>query len=88
MELEEIEKAAFSIEGIKNVCVFFAEEKNRIVMVYSAEKEIDKKTLLTAMRNKLAVFPTEYFRTDELPCNNSGKIDRKKIKETYICRVI
>jgi len=84
VELEEIEKAAITLEGIKNACVFFAEEKNKIVMIYSAEKEIDKKSLIIAMKNKLAVFPTEYFLTDDFPCNNSGKIDRKALKIRYI----
>ncbi len=85
IELGEIETAATSVESVDECCVIYNQEKEKIVLFYSAAEEIPKKVLLSGMLKQIPknMLPEEIFYFNKLPKNANGKIDRVKLKKDY-----
>lgn len=81
VELTEIERMALSLEGIRNVCALYFEERNKIVMAYEADREWSAAEMILALKPHLIAYPTQYIRVDSFPYNTNGKIDRSRLKE-------
>ncbi|HPR97657.1 MAG TPA: AMP-binding protein [Thermotogota bacterium] len=79
VELGEIEAAALSKPGIKNCCVFFDEEKEKLILFYEAEIETEKLAFMQYLHERLQVIPAEYLRIVEFPRLSNGKIDRQSL---------
>lgn len=80
IELTEIENIVNKCEGVSRCCCIFANEK--IIAVYTgnrlSEREINKQ-----IRSELPshMIPSEIVYTEDIPINEHGKADRKKILE-------
>lgn len=72
---------ALSLEGIRNVCALYFEERNKIVMAYEADREWSAAEMILALKPHLIAYPTQYIRVDSFPYNTNGKIDRSRLKE-------
>lgn len=81
IELEEIDKAIGSFEGVERVCSIFKEEKSRLYAFYIGDIEV--KELHEKLSKELPVFmiPSKFVKLEEMPLTKNGKIDRKKLEE-------
>jgi D-alanine--poly(phosphoribitol) ligase subunit 1 len=81
IELGEIEHAAVQIDGIRNSCVVYDQNKKEITMFYESTKELTP----AFMREKLSpilpkyMLPTVFHWMEAMPRNPNGKIDRAKL---------
>jgi D-alanine--poly(phosphoribitol) ligase subunit 1 len=81
IELGEIEHAVLQVDGIRNCCVVYDQNKKEITLFY----ECDKEHAPAALREKLSaslpkyMLPTVFNRMDQMPRNPNGKIDRAKL---------
>ena len=84
IELGEIESSVIGLEGIEQAVSLYNDNKKQIVLVYIgylSKGDIQKKL---ATRLPKYMIPTQYIGIDSFPHNQNGKIDRIKLKETYI----
>ena len=82
IELGEIETAASSLEGMKECACVYDEEKDRIILFYSASKMNDEKVMnLLSKKLNSYMLPNKLVKLSKLPHNQNGKIDRKELKE-------
>lgn len=81
IELEEIDKAIGSYDGVERVCSIFKEEKSKLYAFYIGNIEV--KELHERLSKELPVFmiPSKFIKVDEMPLSKNGKIDRKKLEE-------
>lgn len=81
IELGEIEAVTTARDGVSRVCCLYDDERKRILMFYTGEKE--KIELLKELRTVLPPFmlPNSILRIDDMPLNKNGKIDRNKLKK-------
>lgn len=84
IELSDIDITAMNLEGVKSACSIFDEGKNKIIIFYSAEKEMQKE-LIVHLKNNLPTYmiPSKYIFFKDMPLNQNGKIHRAKLKEIY-----
>lgn len=84
IELCDIDIMAMKLEGVKSACSIFDESKNKIVLFYSADAELQKE-LIEHLKNNLPSYmvPSKYIFFEDLPLNQNGKIHRTKLKEIY-----
>jgi D-alanine--poly(phosphoribitol) ligase subunit 1 len=81
IELGEIEHAVLQVDGIRNCCVVYNQNKKEITLFY----ECDKEHAPAVLREKLSaslpkyMLPTVFNRMDQMPRNPNGKIDRAKL---------
>jgi len=81
IELGEIEHAALQVDGIRNCCVVYNQNKKEITMFY----ECDRQLAPGFIREKLSVtlpkymLPTVFDWMELMPRNPNGKIDRAKL---------
>ncbi len=84
VELGEIELAASSLDDQMQCACIFDKEKEHIIMVYVgrlSEKELKEKLKEKVQRHMV---PNRFIKLENLPLNQNNKVDRKKLKETYI----
>lgn len=81
IELEEIDKAIGSFDGVERVCSIFREEKSKLYAFYIGDME--PKELHEKLSKELPVFmiPSKFIKVEEMPLSKNGKIDRKKLVE-------
>ena len=81
IELEEIDKAIGSFDGVERVCSIFREEKSKLYAFYIGDME--PKELHEKLSKELPVFmiPSKFIEVEEMPLSKNGKIDRKKLVE-------
>ena len=81
IELEEIDKAIGSFDGVLRVCSIFREEKSKLYAFYIGDME--PKELHEKLSKELPVFmiPSKFIKVEEMPLSKNGKIDRKKLEE-------
>ena len=81
IELGEIEAVTTAKSGVSRVCCLYDDEKKRILMFYTGERE--KLDLIKELRTALPPFmlPNSVVRLDDMPLNKNGKIDRNALKE-------
>ena len=83
IELGEIEHAALQLEGIRNACVVYQNERKEITLFFESDQELTP----SVIRSRLGAFlpkymlPTVFNRLEELPKNPNGKIDRKTLSD-------
>jgi D-alanine--poly(phosphoribitol) ligase subunit 1 len=81
IELGDIEHAVLQVDGIRNSCVVYNQEKKEIALFYECDKElppafIREKLLITLPKYML---PTVFNWMELMPRNPNGKIDRAKL---------
>ena len=91
IELEEIERAMNSLEGIGQACCLYDAEKYRIVAFYAGDSSEsdgldgvpDRKQIVAGLKEKLPSYmlPNVYKCLEELPLSKNGKIDRNSLRE-------
>lgn len=81
IELEEIEQAILSIDGVEQCIGIFDEKKGRLKVAFSGA--VGEEVLLTTMKEKLPEYmlPSRLVKLPLLPLNKNGKIDRHAVKE-------
>ncbi len=86
IELGEIEVAAGGIQGIEVCACIYDDNKQKIVIFYKGA-EIEKSILKEELKKKIPTYmiPDVKIRVAEFPYNANGKIDRKRLKEEYMC---
>ena len=81
MELGEVEAALRSVEGIREGCVLYDRENDRIFAFYAGgpdEKELKKRLGTSLARYML---PDVFVRLGEMPHTGTMKIDRNQLKQ-------
>jgi amino acid adenylation domain-containing protein len=81
IELGEIEHAVLQVDGIRNCCVAYNQNKKEITLFYECAKElppafIRERLLVTLPKYML---PTVFNWMELMPRNPNGKIDRAKL---------
>lgn len=81
IELEEIERAIDSVEGVERSCCVFEEEKSKLHGFYIGS--ISKKELHISLKQILPVYmiPSSLMQVEDFPMTKNGKRDRKKLME-------
>lgn len=86
IELGEIEHAVLQVDGVRNCCVTYDQNKKEIVLFYECDKELSP----ALMRERLLVslpkymLPTTFHWMELMPRNPNGKIDRAKLVATAL----
>jgi amino acid adenylation domain-containing protein len=81
IELGEIEHAVLQVDGIRNCCVVYSQNKKEITLFYESDTELAP----AFIRERLLAFipkymlPTIFNQMELLPRNPNGKIDRQKL---------
>lgn len=85
IELGEIEAAANSLEGIQKCCCMYDQAHGKIVLCYQADRERDGE-ILRGLQKKIPKYmcPNRLIFLEELPMNTHAKIDRVRLRNTYI----
>lgn len=85
IELDEVENAIGSYEGIKSCKVVVKKKGNDefLAAYYTAAAEIDKNSLTEHISGMLAYYmvPSVMVQLDEMPLTNHGKIDKNRLPE-------
>jgi len=81
IELGEIENAVFQVEGIRNACVVYNQNKKEIALFYESEQELSPAFIRENLLKSLPKYmlPTVFRRLDSIPLTPNGKIDRQKL---------
>ncbi len=85
IELGEIEAAAALIPGINECVCVYNEERQMILLLYTAAEKLDSKMLSNGISARVPryMMPNRYIRLEQMPRNANGKIDRRGLKEIY-----
>lgn len=83
IELEEVEMALGSAPGVERGFCVFNREKNRLEGYYAGEA--DPRTLKGGLQKLLPQYmvPSRLHKVTEIPLNDHGKMDRKRVLEQY-----
>lgn len=88
IELEEIETVCHSLDYIAEIAVVHGQKRgfSQIVAVMRLNSAKTKKEILNDLKNLLPdyMLPTIIHFGNEIPKNQNGKIDRKKLTEKYL----
>ena len=81
IELGEIEHAVLQVDGIRNSCVVYNQNKKEITLFYECDVDVTPATFREKLSSTLPKYmlPTVYNRMDQMPRNPNGKIDRAKL---------
>lgn len=81
--LEEVERVAAQLSGIKEVCVAEVNLSghSRLCAYYVAEKPLDAKVLQQHMRRSCPAYmvPSVWMRLEQMPLLYNGKVDRRHL---------
>ncbi|HVU07783.1 MAG TPA: amino acid adenylation domain-containing protein [Verrucomicrobiae bacterium] len=81
IELGDIEHAVLQVDGVRNACVVYNQEKKEIILFYESETEKPaaflRERLLTVIPKYM--LPTVFHWMELMPRNPNGKIDRAKL---------
>lgn len=82
IELGEIEAAVYGMVEVKQAACIYDDEKEKIVLYYTSDFEIEAKNFLKELAKSLPkyMFPNRFVHLKEMPLNANSKIDRKAIK--------
>ncbi len=81
IELGEIEHAVLQVDGIRNCCVVYSQEKKEITLFYECDKELTPAFVRERLSPLLPKYmlPTVFNWMELMPRNPNGKIDRAKL---------
>ncbi len=85
IELGEIEAAAALIPEISECVCVYDEDRQMILMLYTAAEKIDSKTVSSGISTRIPryMMPNRYIYLEQMPKNANGKADRRGLKELY-----
>lgn len=83
IELGEIEAAASNAKGVAGCACVYQQKRQRIVLIYAGDGE--EIAVREALQKALPAYmqPQGLVHLEALPVTPNGKIDRRKLKETY-----
>jgi len=81
IELGEIEHAVLRVDGIRNCCVVYNQNKKEITLFYECDKELAPAFIRERLSPVLPKYmlPTVFNWMQLMPRNPNGKIDRQKL---------
>jgi acyl-coenzyme A synthetase/AMP-(fatty) acid ligase len=81
IELGEIEHAVLQVDGIRNCCVMYNQDKKEIILFHESNQDMSPAIIREHLSKRLAKYmlPTVFHQLDKMPLNGSGKIDRQKL---------
>jgi D-alanine--poly(phosphoribitol) ligase subunit 1 len=81
IELGEIEHAVLQMDGIRNCCVVYNQDKKEITLFYECDQELAPGFIRDRLSPYLPKYmlPTVFNRMELMPRNPNGKIDRQKL---------
>ena len=81
IELGEIEHAVLQVDGIRNCCVVYNQNKKEITLFYECDKELTPRFIRERLGPLLPKYmlPTVFNWMQLMPRNPNGKIDRAKL---------
>ena len=81
IELGEIEHAVFQVDGIRNSCVAYNQNKKEIALFFESDQDLSPAFIRERMSTRLPKYmlPTSFHRLDKIPLTANGKIDRQKL---------
>lgn len=81
IELEEIERAVSSANGVERCCCVYDEERSRLYAFYMGEAE--NAEILKSLAEELPTYmiPNKLIKIDAFPLTKNGKVDRKELKQ-------
>ena len=81
IELGEIEHAVLQVNGIRNCCVVYDQNKKEIILFYECDHEVAPGFMRERLGASLPKYmlPTVFNRMELMPRNPNGKIDRQKL---------
>ena len=81
IELGEIEHAVLQVDGIRNCCVVYNQNKKEITLFYECDKELAPAFIRERLSPLLPKYmlPTVFNWMELMPRNPNGKIDRQKL---------
>lgn len=84
IELGEIEAAANSVDKVKSCACVYVKKTETLVLFYEGGPK-DPAVVLEAVRARVPSYmlPDQVLRTRDMPKNANGKIDRKKLEQTF-----
>lgn len=86
IELGEIEHTVLSTFNTIKACVTYDNQSKEVILFYESLNEIPVKKFRLKLSNVLPKYmiPTKYFKTDQLPLTNNGKIDRVRLQKKIV----
>ena len=84
IEMEEIETYLNAVDGVTRACCLFDSGRNKIVAFYCGDTEKDK--VISELKRFVPKYmiPSIMIKTNEIPLNKNGKMDRRAIRERYL----
>lgn len=84
IELGEIEVVVNMLDGIKNACCIFDDDKKKIILCYVGD--MSKADVTAFLKEKLPryMIPNKIYQLDVMPLTANGKLDRVTLKNTYV----
>jgi acyl-coenzyme A synthetase/AMP-(fatty) acid ligase len=84
IELGEIEHAAVQVDGIRNCCVVYDQNKREITMFYESDAQLEPGFIRERLSPVLSKYMlhTGFNWMELMPRNPNGKIDRQKLVST------
>jgi len=81
IELGEIEHAVLQLDGIRNCCVVYNQNKKEITLFYECDKQLAPGFIRERLLESLPKYmlPTVFNQMELMPRNPNGKIDRQKL---------
>jgi len=81
IELGEIEHAVLQVDGIRNCCVVYNQNKKEITLIYECDKELAPAFIRERLSTALPKYmlPTAFNWMELMPRNPNGKIDRARL---------
>ena len=86
IELGEIEAACDKIQSINRCCCLYDEKRKIITLFCELNSDITAQEIKNILKEKIAdyMIPGKINIYEKLPLNANGKIDRQKLKETFM----
>ena len=84
IELGEIEVVVNMLDGMKNACCIFDDEKKKIILCYVGD--MGKADVTKFLKEKLPryMIPNKIYQLEAMPLTANGKLDRVTLKNTYV----
>jgi acyl-CoA synthetase (AMP-forming)/AMP-acid ligase II len=80
IELEEIERTIGTYDGVERCCARYDEEKSRIYLYYTGERDGRELHVEVKKRLPLYMVPNKFIHVTDFILNKNGKIDRKLLE--------
>ena len=83
VELGDIEAAAMSLQGSRQVCAIYSREEEKLYLVYAGSA--DEKEMLSHLKETLPryMIPAAISRWPSLPLTANQKLDRRRVAEEF-----